>query len=116
MSKTSVKTFLTLLKQINNDMDTLATEGAELVNRANEIDFNSITATSTEEELNDLFNETRKNFLKLDNMKQTLFGGLQRKVIRELDAATPSSRIKSATARRRSRSSSNRGTRRFRSI
>jgi len=116
MSKTSVKTFLTLLKQINSDMDILATEGAELVNRANKIDFNSVTDHSTEEELNDLFNETRKNFLKLDNMKQTLFGGLQRKVIRELDAATPSSRIRSATARHRSRSTSNRSTRRFRSV
>jgi hypothetical protein len=115
MSKTSIKTFLTLLKQINRDMENLSNEGVALVKSANEIDFNSITAPSTEEEINYLFNKTGENFRKFNDMKQTLMGGLQRKLIRELDAATPSSRIKSASLRR-SRSSSNRGTRRFRSL
>jgi hypothetical protein len=115
MPKTSVKTFLSLVHKLNEDMDNLATNGLDIVKRINEIDFDSITGPSEEEEMKILYNNVGDNFRKLNDMKQTLMGGLQRKVIQEMNMSTPSSKVKSLTLNRKSKQRS-RTTRRIRSI
>lgn len=114
MPKTSIKTFLILLHKLNSDMEKIASEGALLLEAANQVDFDSITAPTVQDELNETFNETGNKFRELNDMKQVLLRGLQINVINKLDAAPMSSRIKSA--RLNSSRSSSRKTRRFRSI
>jgi hypothetical protein len=114
MPKTSAKTFLVLLRKLNTDMEHLTERGMEIIKRVNEVDIESITGPSMEEELVITYNEIGDKFRELHDMKKILLNGLQRKVIQELDAATPSVRTKSLTMKRNSLSSRN--TRRIRTL
>jgi hypothetical protein len=83
-------------------MNALSAAGDELIERVTEIEFTSVADLAKEDELNDAIDTMGEKFRELDDMKSTLIGGLTRKVKEKLDAATPSSRVKSMTNRRKS--------------
>jgi hypothetical protein len=112
MQITTVKKFLMLLHKLNKELDVVATIGQNLLVKINDIDFTSITDVSNGEELSELFEETGERFRKVNDMKQTLLYGLQRRVIRELDEEPMSSKVKSLSIKRKSKSR----TRRAKSI
>jgi hypothetical protein len=117
MPKTPIKTFLVLIHKLNRDMDAIATSGETLLRKISEIDFTSVADPMKEEELNAAFEETGEQFRKLHDMKETLMGGLQRKVIEKMNSAPMSANAKSASFRRSSsRSRSSRRTMKAKSI
>lgn len=116
MPKTSIKTFLVLIHELDNEMDKLATKGEELIAQMNDINFSSITDVSNEEELTDSFNNLGDKFAAIDNMKQTLLGGLRRGVIEKMNVNSPSSKIKSLSVKRKNKLNSLRKTRHAKSI
>jgi len=102
MPKTSIKTFLFLINKLNDSMDVLSADGDKLLERITDIEFTSVADLAKEDELNHAIDTMGEKFRELDGMKSTLIGGLRRKVKEKLDAATPSSRVKSMTNRRKS--------------
>jgi len=118
MPKTSVETFLTLIRHLNNEMDQIATKGQQIIIKMNEIDFTSVTHMQEHDEFEHLFETTGEKFRELNDMKQVLMDGLKRKVIQNMNANTPSSRAKSVSVRQnsKSKSPSARKTRRIKSI
>lgn len=87
--KTSITTFLILLHDLNARMDELATEGAIAMTQMNDIDYTSVTDLSKGEELTAIIDEMGEKFRKINDMKQTLLNGLQRKVIHKMNQTTP---------------------------
>ena len=114
MPKTSVKTFLGLIHKLNSEMDVVSEFGAELLQEMNNIDFTSVTDPHSHELFEAAFEKTGEKFRKLNDMRQVLLNGLQRKVIDNMNAAPQNSRTRSAPIAKR-RSSSNK-TRRAKSI
>jgi hypothetical protein len=116
MPKTSVKTFLILIHKLNDEMDAIAELGQELLRSAQDIDFTSVTDIVKEEEIKELFDETGKKYIKLHDMKEVLLGGLQARVIQEMNDAKPISKTRSLSRKRKNKSRSFGKTQRARSI
>ena len=103
--KTSVKTFLTLIGDLNRKMSHFATVAAHQLNRIQELDFSSITVQAEKDEIEQAIRTANENFMKLNDMREILKDGLQRKVEGEIEMKTPGSKVKSLSTRRKSRSS-----------
>jgi len=95
-------------------MDVVSEFGDNLLQEMNNIDFTSVTDPHSYELFEAAFEKTGEKFRKLNDMRQVLLDGLQRKVIDNMNAAPQNSRTRSAPIAKR-RSSSNK-TRRAKSI
>jgi hypothetical protein len=116
MPKTSVKTFLMLIHKLNDEMDAIAELGQDLLRRAEDIDFTSVADVVKEEEIKDLFDETGEKYAKLHDMKEVLLGGLQARVIQEMNETKLVSKTRSLSRKQKSKSRSFGKTQRARSI
>ena len=102
MPKTSIKTFLILIHELNYEMFFLSEKGEEVIKNMNEIDFYSVTSIVQEENLETRFEEMGEQFREMNRMRITLIGGLQRKVIEEMNSVTLGSSNKCTNRRTRS--------------
>jgi hypothetical protein len=108
--KTSVKTFLRLIGELNREMSHFAIVAAHQLNRIQELDFSSITVQSEKDEIEQSIRSANENFMKLIDMRDTLKDGLQRKVDGEIKMKTPGSKVKSLSTRRKSNSTTRKVT------
>jgi hypothetical protein len=116
MPKTPVKTFLMLLRKLNDEMDHFATVATKTLERIDEIDEASVTGPSQEEEMRTTYLDCQRNFHKIMDMKDVLMGGLRRKVMENMSTRSASQLSTKSATMRRSHSSGRGKTKRNRSI
>ena len=116
MPKTSIKTFLILIHRLNDEIDDVINKGNILNNRIQSLELTSVADIDIKDQLDEAVDEMGKTFNKLLDMKETLLGGLHRKMIDEMNAKPLNSRIKSLSLRRSAKSNTSRKTLRAKSI
>jgi len=105
MPKTSVKTFLMLLRKLNGEMDHFATVATRTLARIDDIDETAPYGSSLETELRTTYLDCQRNFHKIMDMKDVLMGGLRRKVMENMSTRSASQLSTKSATMRRSRSS-----------
>jgi len=100
----SIKTFLKLVHKLNSEMYDIASRGAEVLIRMDEIDFTSIEDATEFEELKEVNEDLGKNFREVIALRKIFVEEMRKKFIQDLNEKPLGSKIKSLSLTRKSKS------------